>query len=598
MKKRKLISLLLCSALTVGLLAGCTPSAPKETGTAPAAYKAGTYSGTADGNNGPIKVEVTVSDSAITNVKVTEQAETPSIAAPALERIPAAIKDNQSLGIDAVSGATNTSNAILAAATLALAEAGADVAALKVVPVKREEGPAVGDLTADVVIIGAGGAGLAAAIEAKDAGAAKVILLEKMAAIGGTTFTSQGVIGGYETNIAKKLEVKVTYEEMYNNLMSNASYRLDPKLTAITVGKSGETIDWLQDRVSMPFADEIRVGYGPYQMMHVIEGAGEGMNTAFSKTITDAGVELMLETKATEILMNADGTVAGVKAATGGNEITISAKSVVVATGGYAFNPELTAMLTPELAGTYGIGFPGATGDGIIMAGNVGAALSHTDDMMCVLKDYEIMSQHNGTSATANNYGFMALPNMILVGAAGTRFVNEKDQGYMTQKLNSPIFDQMHKDELGYVWAVSDQAAIDASGRTKRGMDMPFITASTVAELAEQMGVDAAGLEKTINDFNSYVDAGYDKEFRRTGEELSKLTAPYVAVSQVPCEIITYGGITRNESAEVLRADGTVIPGLFTAGEASANSAYMGFTLSNCFTWGRIAGAGAANYAK
>ena len=127
---------------------------------------------------------------------------------------------------------------------------------------------------------------------------------------------------------------------------------------------------------------------------------------------------------------------------------------------------------------------------------------------------------------------------------------------------------------------------------------MEYITADTVAELAEKMGVDAAGLEKTINDFNSYVDAGYDEEFGRIGDQLTaKLTAPYVALAQVPCEIITYGGIARNENAEVLRADGTSIPGLFVAGEASANSAYMGFTLANCFAWGRIAGASAAAYA-
>ena len=226
-------------------------------------------------------------------------------------------------------------------------------------------------------------------------------------------------------------------------------------------------------------------------------------------------------------VMNEDGSVAGVKAETAGQSFTISAKSVIICTGGYAYNPELTALFTPELAGTFGIGFPGATGDGIIMASNVGAATTHTDDMMCVLKDYEIMAEHNGTSATASNAGFMSLPNMIMVGADGTRFVNEKDQGYMTQKLNSPIFDQMHKDGLGYVWTISDQAAIDATeGRTKRGLDMEYITADTVAELAEKMGVDAAGLEKTINDFNSYVDAGYDEEFGRIGDQLTaKLTA-------------------------------------------------------------------------
>lgn len=601
MNLKKGISLLLGSALLIGMMAGCTnETAPSETpSTAPAgAYTAGTYTGTADGNNGPVTVEVTVSDTAITKVEVTEQAETESIAAPALERIPQAIVDNQSLGIDAVTGATNTSNAILTAVAAAITEAGGDVEALKQVPVKVEEGETAGDMTADVVVIGAGGAGLCAAIEAKDQGAGTVILLEKMASIGGTTFTSQGVIGAYGSDLQKEMGIELTFEEMYDNLMSNASYHLDPALTTITLEKSGETINWLADRVGMNFVD-VKVGYGPLQMMHQVEGAGAGMAEPFSKSLDDAGVELMLETKATELVMNADGSVGGVKAEKAGSEFTITAKSVVICTGGYAYNPELTARFTPELAGTFGIGFPGSTGDGIIMASNVGAATTHTDDMMCVLKDYTIMAEHNGTSATASNNGFMSLPNMIMVGAEGKRFVNEKDQGYMTQKLNGPVFDQMHKDGLGYVWAISDQAAIDATGgKTKRNLDLEYVTGNTIEEFAANLGVDAAGLEETINNFNAYVDAGFDQEFRRTGDELAKLTAPYVAIPLVPCEIITYGGIARNENAEVLRADGTSIPGLYVAGEASANSAYMGFTLANCFAWGRIAGASAAAYAK
>ena len=601
MNLKKGISLLLGSALLIGMMAGCTnETAPSESpSTAPVgAYTAGTYTGTADGNNGPVTVEVTVSDTAITSVVVTEQAETESIATPALERIPQAIVDNQSLGIDAVTGATNTSNAILTAVAAAITEAGGDVEALKQVPVKVEEGETAGDMTADVVVIGAGGAGLCAAIEAKDQGAGTVILLEKMASIGGTTFTSQGVIGAYGSDLQKEMGIELTFEEMYDNLMSNASYHLDPALTTITLEKSGETINWLADRVGMNFTD-VKVGYGPLQMMHQVEGAGAGMAEPFSKSLDDVGVELMLETKATELVMNADGSVGGVKAEKAGSEFTITAKSVVICTGGYAYNPELTARFTPELAGTFGIGFPGSTGDGIIMASNVGAATTHTDDMMCVLKDYTIMAEHNGTSATASNNGFMSLPNMIMVGAEGKRFVNEKDQGYMTQKLNGPVFDQMHKDGLGYVWAISDQAAIDATGgKTKRNLDLEYVTGNTIEEFAANLGVDAAGLEETINNFNAYVDAGYDQEFRRTGDELAKLTAPYVAIPLVPCEIITYGGIARNENAEVLRADGTSIPGLYVAGEASANSAYMGFTLANCFAWGRIAGASAAAYAK
>ena len=556
------------------------------------AMTAGTYEAEANGIGGAVKVAVTVSETAIESVEVVSHSETAGISDPAIEKIPAAIVEGQTLAVDVVAGASVTSGAILSAVEQALTEAGADVEALKV---KAETEAVAGEtveMTADVVVIGAGGAGVAAAVEACDAGA-KVVLLEKMPAIGGTTATSQGLVGGYESKFTKEMDVHYTFEEMYQNLMSNASYRLDPKLTGITIEKSGETIDWMADRLGMNFY-QVTVGYGPLTMMHWIENAGAGMKTAMEATLEGSDVELMLETRATELLMNEDGSVKGVKAERGADTVIVYADSVVIATGGYANNPELTERLDPEKAGTYGIGFAGATGDGIIMASNVGAALTHTGDMMCVLKDYEIMSEHNGTSATANVSSFISRDNTVLLGANGKRFVNEKDIGYMTQKLNSPVFDQMHKDGLGYVWAISDKASLEAKG-VKRGLEMEFITADTFEELAAKMGLDEAAVVETLTNYNSYCETGHDPEFGRL--LLAKLEAPYCAVKVVPCEIITYGGIARNENAEVIRADGTVIEGLYTAGEASANSAYMGFTISNAFTWGRIAGNGAAAYA-
>ena len=556
------------------------------------AMTAGTYEAEANGIGGPVKVAVTVSETAIESVEIVSHSETAGISDPAIEKIPAAIVEGQTLAVDAVAGASVTSGAILTAVEQALTEAGADIEALKV---KAETEAVPGEtveLTADVVVIGAGGAGVAAAVEACDAGA-KVVLLEKMAAIGGTTATSQGLVGGYESKFTKEMDVHYTFEEMYDNLMSNASYRLDPALTGITIEKSGETIDWMADRLGMNFY-QVTVGYGPLTMMHWIENAGAGMKTAMEATLENSDVELMLETRATELLVNEDGSVKGVKAVRGADTVIVYADSVVIATGGYANNPELTERLDPEKAGTYGIGFAGATGDGIIMASNVGAALTHTGDMMCVLKDYEIMSEHNGTSATANVSRFISRDNTVLLGANGKRFVDEKDIGYMTQKLNSPVFDQMHKDGLGYVWAISDKASLEAKG-VKRGLEMEFITADTFEELAAKMGLDEAAVVETLTNYNSYCETGHDPEFGRL--LLAKLEAPYCAVKVVPCEIITYGGIARNENAEVIRADGTVIEGLYTAGEASANSAYMGFTISNAFTWGRIAGNGAAAYA-
>ncbi|MFR8177731.1 MAG: FAD-binding protein [Christensenellales bacterium] len=261
--------------------------------------------------------------------------------------------------------------------------------------------------------------------------------------------------------------------------------------------------------------------------MHLVDGAGPAMRAPRWKMACwrGTGVELLLETEGTEILMNEDGSVKGVKAVRGADTLLIYADSVIITTGGYAYNPELTVRLDPEKAGTMGIGFPGSTGEGIMMASNVGAALTHTNDMMCVLKDYEIMAEHDGTSATANVSSFISRDNTVLVGANGKRFVDEKDSGYMTQKLNGPVRSTRRTGtDRAKAWAISDQASLDEKG-VKRGLDMEFVVADTFEELAEKMGLDAATLSETLTNYNAYCDAGHDPEFGRL--KLAKLNAPY-----------------------------------------------------------------------
>ena len=451
------------------------------------------------------------------------------------------------------------------------------------------------DQEVDVLVIGAGAAGLAAAVEAADNGAENVLLIEKMPVIGGTTFISQGLIAGYETKIAKEIDVHHTEEELYELLMGNSDYKLDPELTRITVSKSGETIDWLVDSIDVKFSEDVAVGYGPLQMMHMVDGGGIALKEPFMNALEDRNVELLLETEGKELIADANGDIVGALAVKDGNDYKIKADAIVITTGGYAYNTELPGILNPMYDGVYGIGHPGATGDGIIMASNKGAAISNSNHLMAVLKDYEILENHNGNSATANISGLVGGPNIIFVNNEGKRFMDEKNAGYMSQNLNEPILDEMHKTGSDFVWLIFDQNNIDIT-KAVRGNDMEFIKADTVEELAAMIDVDATNLKETVTNWNEMAANGVDSDFKRSAELNPLEEGPYYAVAAVPAHIITYGGILRNENAEVLRIDNTVIPGLFTAGETSPNSAYMGFTLSNAFTWGRIAGKSAAEF--
>lgn len=452
------------------------------------------------------------------------------------------------------------------------------------------------DKEVNLLVIGAGSAGLSAAVEAANNGTENILIVEKMSSIGGVSFLSQGMIAGYDTQVAKKLGVSVSIEDMYECLMNNAEYRLDSELAAITVEKSGESIDWLIDELGVPFDEQILVGYGPLQMMHLMSGGGIAMKEPFEKAIEENNIEVMLETEATELLKDESGSIIGAIVKNDGSDLKVKAKAVVLATGGYAANGELAGSLNPSYKDMIGVGYAGNTGDGLVMASDAGASVVHTDHLMAILKDYEILSEMNGNSNTASVSTYVKADSLIFVSSEGQRFMDEKNVGFMSQDLNQPIWDQMKKDEKPYVWAITDKKGLEQT-KAVRGLDQEFITSDTVEGLAVAMEVDAAKLAETFNTWNASVEEGFDSQFKRT-DGLAKLEAPYYAVKVAPAHLITYGGVARNVNAEVIQAGGNVINGLYAAGEVSANSAYMGFTLSNAVTWGRIAGANASDYIK
>jgi fumarate reductase flavoprotein subunit len=348
--------------------------------------------------------------------------------------------------------------------------------------------------------------------------------------------------------------------------------------------------------MGVPFKQEIRVGYGPLQMMHVVEGRGTGMARAYKAALEKRGIEVLLQTPAKELIVGDDGNIAGVLATDKQrNELRIKAKTVIIATGGYAGSNTLAGLLNPLYKGAFGVGNGAAAGDGLIMASKIGASITNTDLLMVVLKDYEILSKHRGNINSSSIYGFAQ--RCIYVGKAGKRFVPESDGSFMNQGMIEPVFEQMRKDRTDHIWAVNDHKNITAS-KARRGHDLEYLQAETLEGLADLMEVDSQGLVETVERWNTMATAGVDTELGRVGDLFTIDTAPYYAVAVVPAIPITYGGILRNQRGEVLRNDNTVVNGLYAAGEASGNSAYMGFTLSNAVTWGRIAGESAADYVK
>ena len=336
---KKLICLLLASLLC---LAGCstTPKAPVSDGEA--LFKAGTYTGTGDGRNGPITVEVTFTVAAIESITVKEHTETAGICDPAIEKIPGAVVESQSLGVDTVAGATLTSDGILKAIEDCVVQAGGDVEKLKAVTEKTPQAKTEESRSTDVVVVGSGITGMSAALSAKEAGA-DVVVIEKQATTGGTT----AIAGGYLISIDSKLyddsdfdDSLETFRKYWDERMSysgqESGYPDEERWEAI-VSKTGETVDWLQEK---GVTWEAFTGFGPYPTAHNPAG-GRGLIDEMVKIAEAQGIEVITECKGEKLVLDDQGAVVGIVAETSDKVITFNTASVVLATGGISANSEM-----------------------------------------------------------------------------------------------------------------------------------------------------------------------------------------------------------------------------------------------------------------
>lgn len=585
-------------------------------------YTAGVYTAQANGNNGPVTVEVEVSDAEILSVKVTEHAETAGLSDTPIERIPAKIVEGQTLAVDTVSGATNTSNAILKAAEDALAQAGADIEALKAVQEKDEIAGETTERHVQALVIGAGGSGLAAAITLQEQGI-ETLVVDKMANAGGATALTGALINGGCSKQQAERGVTDDVQTMFMDAMVYGSFQNDARMTWLMVNNTGDSVDWLHDTVGVEFEEAInhfpehtndRAFYPKGKQPGYLTGTME-------QHYLSNGGELLLETRAQHLLTE-DGRVIGASCSTADGTLNIYADVTLLATGGYGAS---VALRPADQMGTLFYGASSSTGDGIIMAEEVGAMTHY----MQYLKSYPqgIEKPLDGGNITADGTTFRGnayispLASQAVTLNDGAIYVNVEGERCMNENMDFVSIKKVTQKQTDMtVYLVMDQKGYDnwmgmmevSAGLTPE-IVAPWLDAddgkpvfrkgATVEEAAAKAGIDAEKLSATVAHFNEMVASGKDDDFGRAEMSVGlDSDGPIYIVEQRLRMATSLGGLKTSTSFEVYDENEQAIDGLYACGEVIGGVHGDESMPSNCVAWavtsGRLAAKAAADAVK
>lgn len=589
---KKIIKIILVSLLTISLTA-CIEFGSNSL------FKAGTYEADGVGFGGkgkPIHVTVTFSDDAIESIEYTADGETPTVGGVALPTLVSNVLAAQSTKIDGMSGATFTSDGFFDAVNDTIKQAGGDPA--KLTP--NEINTVAEDIeeTCDVVVAGAGAAGLTAAITAAQNGM-KVIVLEKASVPGGNSSYATGGMNAAETHYQKEQGIEDSVEVYYADTMAGGHDINNPDLVRTLAENSAEAIDWL-DSVGAPLPDVGMAGGATYARQHrptetgklggKVISVGSFIVEKLSAKADELGITIMTQTKVDKILME-NGKATGLHAVgKDGNNVTIHAKSVIIATGGFGSNPELIEKYRPDLKGYVSTNAPSVTGDAIAFLEEVGADFVDLEQIQI----HPTVVQKDGALISESLRGDGA----ILLNKNGVRFCNE----ILTRDVVSA---HVNEQPDSYAWLIADQNMADKSAVIEKYVNKGYMTkCETVADLAKLIGCDEATVKQSLETWSSYCgkvdDYKYsvdDAEFGRSqnGEMKTDMTSfPLYAVQISPGIHHCMGGVKINTEAEVIDTNGNAIPGLFACGEVTGGvhggNRLGGNAVSDTIVFGRIAG--------
>ena len=598
-----------------------------------AAFTPGTYTAREYGSNDYLNVEVTFDADRIVSVEVPQHSETQFMGTRAIELISQDIVDYQTLNVDSVSGATLTSAALKSAVADCVRQAGADPAALQApVPPKGEKKDEVTVREADVIVVGSGGAGYSAAVTAAQNGKS-VIVIEKMPIIGGNTLRCASAFNTADperqaalpmTDALKQTVEKALAEEpvsdehaqliadvkaAYDAYLESGSESLFdcPAWHALQTWNGGdkvghielirqyadhtlETLNWMIG-LGMPVTEKVSQGAGAlWQRTHQIDApAGTGLIAPLKKAAEEVGVEVIVNMKADSLIVE-DGRVTGVNATDGfGSPYRFMAASgVVLATGGYSNNKEMrqasSPVLTPDMVST---NQPGATGDGIVMATAIGAATTGMD----YVQVYPLATPGSG-ALQGRARKMSGLDDVIDVNKEGLRFVNEDAR-------RDEFVAAIKQQPDGICYDINDSTIVQETNSFNENIETlvalgRIYKADTLAELAEQLGMPAENLEKTVAEYNEMVANKEDPVFGRKLFDQPIEVGPFYATPRAPSIHHTMGGLLINPDAQVMSEDGTPIEGLYAAGEVTGgihgSNRLGGNATADALTYGRIAG--------
>lgn len=604
-------SLCACNSSTGGSSATSTSDSSTETS---AKYTPGTYVGKAQGIRSEVEVSVTFDEISITNIEVTSHGETKNIADAAIEKVPAEILEAQSLDVDVITSVTFTSRAIINAVEEAAKQATDDISSLTAKRTIEKENDETVDT--DVVVVGMGLAGATAAVSAVDEGV-KVVAIEKAGAAGGSSKYSGGFITAVGTKQAQEEGVTITADDYFASYnaqedLSEKKDETDRDAMKAMIERSASDIEFLDnhnDPITGPdgFGSDFKVWHYPADRTSAFDGEAAGADhivQLMEWLNKQDNFSIYYNTPATKILTDANGKVSGVECTRNdGSTLTVNAKSVVLATGGYAASKEMMERFCPDFPQEWVLPYTTSsmynTGDGITMAEALNADIYEDGWWMDLAIGVDVGGYSTYFPDTLN--GLINYANYFVTDGTGKRILN-------VNSLYGPrsIVFAKAMEETGKIYSIFTKEGFENGIQfiedNNRVDNKNVYKADTLEELAEMTGMDANTFVEQVNRYNEMCEKGVDEDLGQTtlipiGE------GPYYAVDIKTITMGTIGGLKTDDDKHVLDKEGNAIDGLYAAGELINGKYFNQVYTSGCaqllsLDSGIIAGRNAATSAK